>query len=79
MIDCGSYSWESQLIDGYWTYSMDDVQFGLREAVSKLTIDNCELTAIGVSGMMHGYLAFDKEDNLLVPFRTWKNTRLRLF
>lgn len=70
----GSYSWESQLIDGYWTYSLDDVQSGLRDAVSKLSTINCQLSTVGVSAMMHGYLVFDKDDNLLVPFRTWKNT-----
>lgn len=62
------------MIDGHWTYSLDDVQSGLRDAVSKLSTLNCQLSAIGVSAMMHGYLVFDKDDNLLVPFRTWKNT-----
>lgn len=62
------------MIDGYWTYSLDDVQSGLRDAVSKLSTLNGQLSAIGVSAMMHGYLVFDKDDNLLVPFRTWKNT-----
>ena len=74
IIASGSHNWESQLIDGYWTYSLDDVQSGLRDAVSKLSNRNGQLSAIGVSAMMHGYLVFDKNDNLLVPFRTWKNT-----
>lgn len=70
----GSHNWESQLIDGHWTYSLEDVQSGLRDAVSKLSALNCQLSAIGVSAMMHGYLVFDRDDNLLVPFRTWKDT-----
>jgi sugar (pentulose or hexulose) kinase len=70
----GSHNWESQLDDGYWTYSLDDAVSGLRDAVSQLADTKFQLTAVGVSAMMHGYLAFDKDDNLLVPFRTWKNT-----
>lgn len=70
----GSHNWESQLIDGHWTYSLDDVQSGLRDAVSKLSTVSGQLSTIGVSAMMHGYLVFDSDDNLLVPFRTWKNT-----
>jgi sugar (pentulose or hexulose) kinase len=62
------------LIDGHWTYSLDEVQSGLRDAVSKLSTVNCQLSTVGVSAMMHGYLVFDRDDNLLVPFRTWKNT-----
>ncbi|HML36752.1 MAG TPA: FGGY family carbohydrate kinase [Bacillota bacterium] len=74
VIASGSHSWESRQIGGYWSYSLDDVQSGLKDAVSKLPIAGCQLSAMGVSAMMHGYLVFDKEDNLLVPFRTWKNT-----
>jgi len=74
IVASGSHNWESQLIDGYWTYSLDDVQSGLRDAVSKLSSVNGQLSTIGVSAMMHGYLVFDRNDNLLVPFRTWKNT-----
>jgi sugar (pentulose or hexulose) kinase len=62
------------MIDGHWTYSLDDVQSGLRDAVSKLSTVNCQLSTIGVSAMMHGYLVFDRDDNLIVPFRTWKDT-----
>lgn len=70
----GSHNWESRLIDGYWTYSLEEVQSGLRDAVAGLSTQGCRLSAIGVSAMMHGYLVFDKDDHLLVPFRTWKNT-----
>lgn len=78
----GSHDWENKLVDGYWTYSIDDIWHGLQSAYKSLN-DECEnkfsskitsLSAIGFSAMMHGYLAFDKDDNLLVPFRTWRNT-----
>lgn len=78
----GSYDWENKLVEGYWTYSIEDIWHGLQAAYKSLN-DECEnkfsskitsLSAIGFSAMMHGYLAFDKEDNLLVPFRTWRNT-----
>lgn len=74
----GSYEWENQLKDGLWTYDLDDVWTGLQSAYSSL-IENYgenieKLDGIGISAMMHGYLAFDKDDNLLVPFRTWRNT-----
>ena len=81
-IASGDYSWENTLLDGIWTYSMDEVWTGLRECYSALKKDVQEkygvvlkkLAAIGFSAMMHGYLAFDKDENLLVPFRTWRNT-----
>lgn len=78
----GSYDWENKLVEGYWTYSVEDIWHGLQAAYKSLN-DECEnkfsskitsLSAIGFSAMMHGYLAFDKDDNLLVPFRTWRNT-----
>lgn len=74
VIASGNHNWESQLIGGYWTYSLDDVRSGLQDAVSKMPMTDCHLSTAGISAMMHGYLVFDKEDNLLVPFRTWKNT-----
>ncbi len=74
----GAHDWENKLENGFWTYSLDDVWNGLRASYKSL----CEnygkpiesLDSIGISAMMHGYLAFDKDDNLLVPFRTWRNT-----
>lgn len=82
VIASGNYEWENKLIDGIWTYSMDEVWTGLQECYCNLLADvkskfNTEITnleAIGISGMMHGYLPFDKDDELLVPFRTWRNT-----
>ncbi|MBO5312622.1 MAG: ATPase [Clostridia bacterium] len=74
----GSHEWENQLVNGYWTYSLEDVWAGLQSSYASLCENYGspieELDAIGISAMMHGYLAFDKDDNLLVPFRTWRNT-----
>ncbi len=78
----GSHGWENQLLDGIWTYSMEDVWSGLQAAYADLAADVWEkyeekltsLKAMGFSAMMHGYLAFDQEGELLVPFRTWRNT-----
>lgn len=66
------YTWESSYVDGIWTYSLDEVWQGMREALSAFR--GAVPSAVGISGMMHGYLAFDSEWNLLVPFRTWQNT-----
>jgi len=78
----GNHEWENQFIDRMWTYSLDAVWGGLRASVGDLMSDvemrfGVRLTrvgALGVSAMMHGYLAFDGGGNLLVPFRTWRNT-----
>ena len=78
----GSHDWENQLVDGTWTYSLDAVWSGLADSVAALLADverqygvrPTTVGAIGVSAMMHGYLAFDDADELLVPFRTWRNT-----
>ncbi len=81
-IASGSHGWENQLVNGIWTYSLEAVWAGLQDAYAKLAADvkkqyGVVLTsvgALGFSAMMHGYLPFDREDNLLVPFRTWRNT-----
>lgn len=78
----GAFDWENSLIDGVWTYSLDEIHNGISTAFANLKKDVAEkygvkltkLKAMGVSAMMHGYLAFDKGGNLLVPFRTWRNT-----
>ncbi|MCL3863081.1 xylulokinase [Actinotalea sp. K2] len=81
-IASGSHEWENQLVDGVWTYSLDAVWSGLQECVAAL-LDDVERSygvrpgtvgAIGISAMMHGYLALDAQGALLVPFRTWRNT-----
>lgn len=78
----GAHEWENQLKDGLWTYSIDAVWGGLQDCYADLRNDvkrqyDCEiesLAAIGFSAMMHGYMAFDAEQQLQVPFRTWRNT-----
>ena len=78
----GSHDWENHLDNGIWTYPMDEIHAGFRSCYSDLRKDVKnqygvslkKLAAIGISAMMHGYLAFDKNNNLLVPFRTWRNT-----
>ncbi|KQY98719.1 ATPase [Microbacterium sp. MEC084] len=77
----GGHEWENELVDGLWTYSLDAVRDGLRAAYAELASDAERrhgarpetIGAIGVSAMMHGYLAFDAAGELLVPFRTWRN------
>ena len=69
----GDYTWASTFENGVWTYPMEQVWEGLREAISELE-EAENIACMGVSAMMHGYLAFDKDWNLLVPFRTWQNT-----
>jgi sugar (pentulose or hexulose) kinase len=81
-IASGSYDWENRYENGIWTYSLENVWAGLQESYRKLSSEvlakyNTPLTtigAIGFSAMMHGYMAFDKDGNQLVPFRTWRNT-----
>lgn len=81
-IASGSYEWENQLEDGIWTYSLEDIWKGLRISYRKMAAEVFEeygetlesVGSIGFSAMMHGYMAFDKDDELLVPFRTWRNT-----
>ncbi len=78
----GAHEWENQLVDGLWTYSIDAIWNGLQNCYADLRKDvreqyDCEiesLAAIGFSAMMHGYMAFDKDEEIMVPFRTWRNT-----
>ena len=74
IVRSGDYTWKSSLENGVWTYHMDEVRKGLCTAVRELGALPGEISAMGVSGMMHGYLAFDEGWNLLAPFRTWQNT-----
>lgn len=72
-VSSGDYTWASSYENGIWTYELNEVWTGLKSALSQ--VENREsIRAVGVSAMMHGYLAFDKDWNLLVPFRTWQNT-----
>ena len=78
----GSHTWENQLVDGLWTYSIEAIWYGLQDCYADLRrnvreqydIEIETLAAIGVSAMMHGYMAFNKNQEILVPFRTWRNT-----
>ena len=79
----GSHTWENQLVDGLWTYSIEAIWSGLQDCYADLrsNIKNLygdveieSLAAIGVSAMMHGYMPFNEKEEILVPFRTWRNT-----
>lgn len=69
----GDYTWKSSYENGIWTYDLNEVWIGLKSALKGIE-NRDDIRAMGISAMMHGYLAFDKEWNLLVPFRTWQNT-----
>ena len=81
-IASGDHTWENRLEDGIWTYSLQDVWSGVQDAYANLKkdveakygVELMRLAAIGVSAMMHGYLAFDKDGSQLAQFRTWRNT-----
>ena len=78
----GSHEWENQLVDGLWTYSTEAIWYGLQDCYAELRKDVLRqydteieaLAAIGFSAMMHGYMAFNEKQEILVPFRTWRNT-----
>lgn len=78
IIATGVSEWENELVDGLWSYSMQSVTEGLQASFADLVKNYGQpitsVDRIGISAMMHGHLAFDKNDNLLVPFRTWRNT-----
>ena len=81
-IAMGTHDWENRLENNIWTYSLEDIWGGLQDCYAALAADVkksygvvlTSIGAIGFSAMMHGYMAFDKDDRLLVPFRTWRNT-----
>ena len=78
----GAHAWENRLLDGIWTYTLEDIWGGLQSCYADLAanvknsygVALTKLSGIGFSAMMHGYLAFDRDDHLLGPFRTWRNT-----
>ncbi len=80
-IASGSYVWENKYDNGIWTYPIEQVWEGIQTSYSQMAAEVQskyhqplkKIGSIGISAMMHGYLAFDKNDNLLVPFRTWRN------
>jgi sugar (pentulose or hexulose) kinase len=81
-IASGSYDWENRHVNNIWTYSLEDIWTGVQDSYKKMTDDVKQqygvpiqtIGAIGFSAMMHGYMAFNKDGELLVPFRTWRNT-----
>jgi sugar (pentulose or hexulose) kinase len=81
-IASGSYEWENRYKNGFWTYHEDEIWIGLQACYNELREQVLTeygtplqtVGAIGFSGMMHGYMPFDESANLLVPFRTWRNT-----
>ena len=81
-IASGAHDWENRLENNIWTYTLEDIWTGLQDSYKKMTEDVKEkygvevkkLAALGFSAMMHGYMAFNESDELLVPFRTWRNT-----
>ncbi|QCR52868.1 ATPase [Brachybacterium sp. SGAir0954] len=78
----GSHAWENALVEDNWTYALEDAEAGLQACYADLAeavrrehgTELTQLASIGISGMMHGYLALDAEGEQLVPFRTWRNT-----
>lgn len=78
----GSHDWENRYDNGIWTYTLEDIWGGVQNSYrsmvqdvkDKYGVQITKLAAIGFSGMMHGYMAFNKNGELLVPFRTWRNT-----
>lgn len=70
--ETGGYVWESRCENGVWIYDIAEAIEGVKAALSQISCAG-EVCAVGISGMMHGYLAFDDDWNLLVPFRTWQN------
>ncbi len=78
VLSTGAFQWENHLVDGHWSYTLEEVKLGLQASYKEMAKNYGEaltkLDAIGISGMMHGYLAFDENWHLLVPFRTWRDT-----
>ena len=78
----GVHDWENQFANGLWTYSLEAIRYGLQDCYASLRsnvkdlydVEIETLAAIGISAMMHGYMPFDAEGNMLAPFRTWRNT-----
>lgn len=80
-IASGNYDWENSYVDNIWTYSLEDIWKGIRGSYRNMAenvkkefgVPVTRVKAIGISGMMHGYMVFDKNGEQLVPFRTWRN------
>ncbi len=73
LVSSGSHTWKSSMENGLWTYPLEEAWVGIKNAISAIE-DRQAIAGMGVSAMMHGYLAFDSGWQLLTPFRTWQNT-----
>lgn len=82
VIASGQHKWENRLIDGIWTYTLDDIETGLQACFADLKKDFAEkfqkeittTGALGISAMMHGYISLDARGEMQVPYRTWRNS-----
>ena len=82
----GGHGWENRLENGLWTYHLDEIISGLqncyadlkKDVLKKYGVTLKKAAAIGISAMMHGYMAFDRDGNLLIPFRTWRNSNTKV-
>ncbi len=72
-VSSGDYTWKSSFKNGVWTYPLEDAWTGLKAAIAGIK-DRDGIAVMGISAMMHGLLAFDRDWKLLTPFRTWQNT-----
>ena len=80
-IASGAYDWENSYVDGIWTYSLEEIWKGLQgsyqsmaqDVEAKYGVELERVGALGISAMMHGYMPFNKDGELMVPFRTWRN------
>ena len=78
----GIYDWENSFVDNIWTYSLEEIHTGIRRCYSSLREDVerkygvslQNIGSIGISAMMHGYMALDKDGKQIAPFQTWRNT-----
>lgn len=85
VVASGQHSWENQLINGIWTYSLEMIEHGLQDCYHDLKVNFekktghklTKIDGLGISAMMHGYLALDAKDQLMRPFKTWRNTDAR--
>ena len=82
VLGTGIHDWENSFIEGIWTYPLDEILSGLSSCYTSIKSDIKEkygvtikqIKYMGISAMMHGYMAFDKDMNLLAPFQTWRNS-----
>lgn len=82
ILAAGTYEWENRLVNGIWSYSLEEIKKGMQGCYldlksniqEKYNLTLHRIGAMGISAMQHGYMVFDRDNHLLVPFRTWRNT-----